>query len=75
MFIDLPNLESIILGYRSFSECNKIIIKSLCIMQMVSFLDLPNLQSIYLGECALYGESDTSSTLLLQGNLSLCIYK
>ena len=42
---------------------------------MVSFLDLPNLQSIYLGECALYGESDTSSTLLLQGNLSLCIYK
>ena len=63
--IDLPSLQSIELGNRSFGCSNTIIIESMILIwNELKWIDLPSLQSIKLGEYALFGFSDDKSCSL-----------
>ena len=63
--IDLPSLQSIELGNRSFGFSSTTIIESiLLIWNEMKWIDLPSLQSIKLGDCALCGHDDDESCSL-----------
>ena len=63
--IDLPSLQSIELGYKSFLSSSTTIIESMILIwNEMKWIDLPSLQSIKLGEYALYGHNDDESCSL-----------
>ena len=67
-WLDLPNLQSIILGDYAFLYTLSIVIESIDSREWDYRIDLPSLETIELGRMALGGSTDTSCSLAMRSN-------